>query len=279
MSVKAPTRALVVEDIETWVGILSRAARRAGVSEIVICESLDEARDALRGARFDVAILDIGLDAADDLNTDGIKVLEAIREVDGGSTRCVLVTGWEGGDRLALQSEAQEKYGVDWAFMKEKYDRRAFIAKLTELLEQAAASRFDKTPMGNLGADMQLTVFEGLLLEALFPQNGVHTVRTLVSRLLGSAIPIVALHPDLPMTTGPDGVTVGLYWSRALSSAVAIGLAPATVWPDDETTIPDSLSRLLPEGVEPELIDSTRERNIQGRLWELPDISRDVFPV
>lgn len=278
MSVKAPTRALVVEDQPTWVGILSRAARRAGVSEIVICESLDEAREELRSARFDVAILDIGLDAADDLNADGIKVLEAIREVDGGSTRCVLVTGWEGGDRLALQSEAQEKYGVDWAFMKEKYDRRAFIAKLTELLEQAAASRFDKTPMGNLAANIQLSIFEDRLLRALSTNGGVQTVSTLVSRLLSSSIPIVALHPDLPMETGPDGVTVGLYWSRALSTAVAVGLAPAAKWPDDERKIPGSLSRLLPDGVAPELIDSTKERNIQGRLWELPEIARGEFP-
>ena len=78
---RAPTRALIVEDIETWIYTLDRAARRAGASEIVACESLDAAREALRSARFDVAILDIGLDPGDDLNSDGIKVLEAIRGV------------------------------------------------------------------------------------------------------------------------------------------------------------------------------------------------------
>lgn len=275
---RAPTRVMVVEDVESWVGILSRAARRAGISEVIPCESLQAARDALRKARFDVAILDIGLDEADDLNADGMKVLETIREVDSGSTRCVLVTGWQGGDRLALQSEAQEKYGVDWAFMKEKYDAHALIEKLTELLEQAAASRLDKTPMENLGAGMEPFLFQHRLLEALSPRGGVQTVYTLVSRLLGAAIPIVAAHPDRPMETGPDDMTVGLYWSRALSTAVAVGLAPAAAWPDDESVVPENLRRLLPEGVEPELIDSTRERNIQGRLWELPGIDRDEFP-
>jgi CheY-like chemotaxis protein len=276
--VKAPTRALVVEDIESWISILSRAARRAGISEVVTCENLQAARDALRRARFDVAILDIGLDQADDLNADGIKVLEAIREVDSGSTRCVLVTGWQGGDRLALQSEAQEKYGVDWAFMKEKYDSHALIDKLTGLLEQAAASRLDKTPMENLGADMEPFLFQDLLLEALTPHGGIQTVFTLVSRLLGNAIPILARHPGRPMATGHDDVTVGLYWSRALSTAVAVGLAPAAAWPDDESGPPESLARLLPAAVKPELIDGTRERNIQGRLWELPGIERDEFP-
>jgi CheY-like chemotaxis protein len=276
--VRAPTRALIVEDVPSWIGILSRAARRAGVSEVVTCEDLEAARDALRGARFDVAILDIGLDPADDLNADGVQVLEAIRKVDGGGTRCVLVTGWKG-DLLALQSEAQEKHGVDWAFMKERYDPHALIGKLTELLEQAAASRLDQTPMENLGADMEPFLFEDQLIRALSPHGGVQTVYTLVSRLLGAAIPIVAMHPGHPMETGPDHMTVGLYWSRALCTAIAVGLAPAAAWPDNPGVLPESVRQLMPEGAEPELIDSTRERNIQGRLWELPGIDRNEFPM
>jgi CheY-like chemotaxis protein len=277
--VRAPTRALIVEDVQSWVGILSRAARRAGVSEVITCEDLEAARNALRGARFDVAILDIGLDPADDLNADGVKVLEAIRKIDGGGTRCVLVTGWKGGDRLALQSEAQEKHGVDWAFMKERYDAHALIGKLTELLGQAAASRLDQTPMENLGAEMEPFLFEDQLIRALSPHGGVQTVYTLVSRLLGAAIPIVAMNPRHPMETGADDMTVGLYWSRALCTAIAVGLAPAAAWPDDPSVVPESVRRLMPEGMEPELIDSTRERNIQGRLWELPGIDRNEFPM
>jgi CheY-like chemotaxis protein len=276
--VRAPTRALVVEDVPSWVGILSRAARRAGISEVVTCEDLKAARDALRGARFDVAILDIGLDPDDDLNTDGIRVLEAIREKDGDGTRCVLVTGWQGGDRLAVQSAAQEKHGVDWAFMKEKYDAQALIDKLSELLEQAAASRLEKTPMENLGAEMEPFLFQDQLLRALSPHGGVQTIYTLVSRLLGAAIPIIAQDPNRPMETGPGGMTVGLYWSRALRSAVAVGVASAAAWPDDKSVVPDSVRRLLPPDTRPELIDSTRERNIQGRLWELPGLDRDEFP-
>jgi CheY-like chemotaxis protein len=276
--VRAPTRALVVEDVESWVGILSRAARRAGVSEVVSCQDLPTAKDALRKARFDVAILDIGLDPNDDLNIDGTKVLEEIRNVDSGSTRCVLVTGWQGGDRMALQSEMQEKHGVDWAFMKENYDLHALIDKLSELLEKAAVSRLEKTPMEYLGADMEPFLFQHRLLEALSPHGGVQTVYTLVSRLLAAAIPIAAQHPGHPMETGEDRMTAGLYWSRALATAVAVGLAPGSAWPNDESVIPASLRGLLPEALQPELIDRTRERNIQGRLWELPGIDREEFP-
>lgn len=276
---RAPTRALVVEDIESWRYTLSRAARRAGASEVVTCENLHMVETALRASRFDVAILDVGLDPDDDLNSDGIKALEAIREIDDGGTRCVLVTGWQGGDVLDLQSYAQQKFGVDWSFMKSKYEARALIAKLTELLEQASERRLAQTtPMGNLGASMEPFLFESQLLSALSPKDGMPTLYSLVARLLGSAIPIIARHPGKPMEKGPDGVCYGVYWSRALATAVAVGLAQAIGWPGDESVVPASLRRLLPTDIEPDLIESVRERNIQARLWELPGLDRDEFP-
>ena len=277
---KAPTRALIVEDIGTWVYTFNRAARRAGASEVIACASLTEATEALRSARFDVAILDIGLDPDDDQNSDGIKVLEAIRQSDGDSTRCVLVTGWQGGDRMDLQSFAQQKFGVDWAFMKEKYDARSVIAKLTELLEGSTARRLSlATPMANLGSNVKPFPFEAELLDALDPKGGVQTLYSLASRLLSSVIPLLAENPARPMEKGPDGVYVGVYWSRTLSAAVGVGLAPADRWPEDAAVVPASLSDLLPTGVTPDLLEDVRVRDIGGRLWELPGLDRSSFSV
>ena len=276
---RAPTRALIVEDIGTWVYTFDRAARRAGASEVVACESLRAAKEALRTARFDVAILDIGLDPDDDQNSDGIRVLEAIRQTDGDSTRCILVTGWQGGDLLDLQSYAQQKFGVDWAFMKSKYDARSVIGKLTELLEGAAARRLSQaTPMANLGADVKPFLFEGELLDALSPSGGVQTLYSLASRLLGSVIPLLADKPAQPMEKGPDGVCVGVYWSRTLSAAVAVGLAPEDSWPEDAAVVPAALSQLLPAGITPDLLEAVRVRDVGGRLWELPGLDRNSFP-
>jgi CheY-like chemotaxis protein len=277
--VRAPTRALIVEDIGTWVYTFDRAARRAGASEVVACESLRAAREALRTARFDVAILDIGLAPDDDQNSDGINVLEAIRQTDGDSTRCILVTGWQGGDLLDLQSYAQQKYGVDWAFMKAKYDARSVIGKLTELLEGAAARRASQaTPMANLGAGQEPFLFEAQLLDALSPNGGVQTLYSLTSRLLSSVIPLLTDKPALPMEKGPDGVCIGVYWSRTLSAAVAVGLAPETSWPEDAAAVPASLSHLLPAGITPDLLEAVQVRNVGGRLWELPGLDRNSFP-
>lgn len=278
---KAPTRALVVEDIESWAFTLARAARRAGASEVVVCASPQQVQDALRVHRFDVAILDIGLDPDDDLNADGVAVLELIRKTDGGSTRCVLVTGWQGGDRLALQSEVHLRHGIDFAYMKEKYEALTVIAKLSELLERAPERRLAQaTPMENLSARMDPPfVFDNMLLTALKPVGGMQTLFSLASRLVGSVTPLIALRTDKPMETGSDGVCAGVYWSRALGSAVGVALSPATPSSRDESgPVPASLAHMLPTSVTPDLIESVRERNVVGGLWELPGLERNEFP-
>jgi hypothetical protein len=277
--VKAPTRALVVEDIDSWVYTLSRAARLAGASEIVVCADLDEVRTALRHARFDIAILDVGLDKDDDVNADGITALELIRAADGGGTRCVMVTGWQGGDRMDLQAAAQQKYGIDWAYMKEKYEAHAVIAKLTELLEQAPERRLSLvTPMAALGADVEAFRFESQLLRAISPTGGVQTLYSAASRLVSSAIPFLAQNPAAPMAQGADEVWVGVYWSRALATAVAVGLASAKIWPKEDGDAQPALDRYLPAGVTPDLIGHVSERNVLGWLWELPGLDRGHFP-
>ena len=80
------------------------------------------------------------------------------------------------------------------------------------------------------------------------------------------------------MHKGPDGTCIGVYWSRTLSAAVAVGLAPAESWPEEEGAMPASLAHLLPDGITPDLLEAVRERNVQGRLWELPGLDSSSFP-
>jgi hypothetical protein len=276
----APTRALVVEDIDSWAFTLERAARRAGASEVVRCPSLQAVRDMLPSFRFDIAILDIGLDPDNDLNADGIRALKAIREADGDSTRCVLVTGWQGGDRMALQSSAHLEHGVDFAFMKEKYDAPVVTAKLTELLAKAPERRLAQgTAMASLSAGMNPPFrFERWLLDALSPSGGIQTVYTLVNRLLRDVTPAIAKHHDPPLEMGADDVCAGVFWSRALGCAIGVGLAPAATW-NGSAGVPAGLARMLPDEMVPDRITEAHEKNIAGRVWEMPGIGRDQFPV
>jgi ActR/RegA family two-component response regulator len=275
---KAPTRALVVEDIDSWVFTLTRAARRAGASEIVTCSDLDSLHEALRTARFDIAIVDVGLDPDDDTDDDGVRALEMIRTFDGEGTRCVLVTGWQGGDRLSLQADLVHRLGVEWAYMKEKYDAHAIIAKLTELLEDAMERRISvTTPMANIGASVEPYLFEGELLRRLSPTGGVSTLYTLVSRLVAPSLPLVAKEPLAPMASAPGGSLLGPYWSRGLATAVAVELDTSDVSRDLDSVAADVTKRLSLQHP-PELLMQVTQRNVAGRLWELPGVSRSEFP-
>ncbi len=275
---KAPTRALVLEDIELWVGIFGRAARRAGVSEIVTCRDLDDLRSELRKVRFDVAIVDIGLDPDDDVNSDGVRALEMIRAADGDGTRCVLVTGWQG-DRMDLQADVTRRLGVEWAYMKEKYDARALINKLSELLADAPERRVSAalSPMANLCACADPMRFEAGLLAALSPSGGITTLYDLCSRLLTPASPIVAYDQDDPMVA-VDGSVAGRYWSRALGGAIAVELSGAASGPEGHEDLKEALRSRYALSEPPELLLETSQRSVSGRLWELPGIDRDDFP-
>jgi hypothetical protein len=180
---------------------------------------------------------------------------------------------------MDLQAAAQQKFGIDWAYMKEKYEAHKMIPKLTELLEQVETRRLPQTTsMANLGASVEPIYFEYQLLDALCPYDGVQTLYSLVSRLLSSAIPIIAMYPARPMEKRSDGVWVGLYWSRPLATAVAVGLAPAVGWKDYEDNVPADLGHLLPVGVVSDLIGRVQEANVQGQLWRLSGLDRDKFP-
>lgn len=276
----APTRALVVEDIDSWAFTIERAARRAGASEVVRCPSLPAVRDVLRRFRFDIAVLDIGLDPDNDLNADGIGALKAIREADGDSTRCVLVTGWQGGDRMALQSEAHLDHGVDFAFMKEKYDAPVVTAKLTELLAQAPERRRKQgTAMASLSAGIDGPWgLERWLLDALSPgPGGIQAVYKLVDRLLRDVTPAIAMHQNPPLEKGQDGICTGVYWSRALGCAIGVGLAPTDAW-NGSAGVPAGLASRLRGEVVPDRITEAHEKDLAGRVWEMPGIERDQFP-
>ena len=84
--------------------------------------------------------------------------------------------------------------------------------------------------MANLGAShASRSALKAQLLDALYPSGGSPDPLLAGARRLRSVMPLLAEQAARPMERGPDGVCVGVYWSRALSAAVAVGLAPAAV--------------------------------------------------
>jgi DNA-binding NtrC family response regulator len=82
-------RVLVVDDQRSAVRVITQLLRGIGVSEIMEAMSLAQAREALAGAPFDIAFVDIRLSDAPQ-NRDGLTLLAEIREKY--STAVVMVT-------------------------------------------------------------------------------------------------------------------------------------------------------------------------------------------
>jgi DNA-binding response OmpR family regulator len=274
----APTRAIIVEDVEAWMFSFQRAARLAGISETYACSNLGQVREALRQARFDIAILDLGLDPDDDLNSEGAEALEMIRSQDGPATQVVLVTGWQGGDRMSMQSSLTNRFGVDWAYMKDRYEANDLIEKLSELLTQTRSRQAGApvAPMGDLEGEADSMRFQSDLLGRLKPTGGVETLFTLVGHLLSPVVPLIASTPQQPMVYGPDATCLGVYWSRALAAAVAVELSSRPDSAKDEDALDTVRQRL---GIDRVVLQSrASQKNLVGRLWELPGLERIEFP-
>ncbi len=179
---------------------------------------------------------------------------------------------------MSLQAEAHLDHGVDFAFMKEKYDAPVVTAKLTELLAKAPDRRRGQgTAMESLSAGIDPPfAFEHWMLDALSPAGGIRTVYTLVNRLLRDVTPAIAKQPNPPLEKGTDGVCTGVFWSRALGCAVGVGLAPTDVW-NGSAALPAGLAGMLRGEVMPDRITEAHERNLAGRVYEMPGIERDQF--
>ena len=281
---KAPTRAVIVEDIDSWAFNLKRVVRRAGASEVETCKNLDELHAELRRARFDIAIIDIGLDPNDNADASGVQALEMIRATDGASTRCVLVTGWQGGDRMSMQADLAARFRVEWAFMKEKFDPDTATEKLSELLDGAPQRRISgRTPMANLAAAAEPMQFEASVLRTLAPTGGAVTLYALAETLLEPVVPLVAADPTAPLRAldeRPDGVPslIGQYWSRARSAAVAVEFTTPPAELADHDALKLALTQAFTLPALPELLFEANRRNLLGRIWEFPGVGREFFP-
>jgi ActR/RegA family two-component response regulator len=100
---------LIVEDDDDWSAIYRRAARSEGLTTVRVAKDLSQLDDALREMTFAVALVDIGLDVADDRNVDGLLALERVRKL-GDDTSLIVVTGRSGRDVLPITRDALKKY-------------------------------------------------------------------------------------------------------------------------------------------------------------------------
>jgi len=86
------TKLLVVDDIVDWQKTLKGVLEDHGY-DVAVAGSMDDAISLLDQRPFDLALLDMRLDEADEGNEDGLKLAETIRD-RWPQVRIVIVTGY-----------------------------------------------------------------------------------------------------------------------------------------------------------------------------------------
>src|SRR5512133_2496351 len=131
--------ALVVEDDRSWQQILSEILVDCGM-EVTTINNLDDAIFELKTKPHRLAIVDLSLSPNDHNNFDGLRVLEAVRNMDP-NCRTVLLTGFA---TVELAVTALTDYGVFSFLRKESFHRGQF----RELISRALASAPQTVPAG-----------------------------------------------------------------------------------------------------------------------------------
>lgn len=141
-------RALLVDDDPSWRDILSELLEDAGF-EVDVAETLSEALRLVQSRVHRVAVVDLSLDATDHRNSDGLTILQEIKQKDPGC-QAILLTG-HATVELAVQV-ITEKRAVT-CLRKETFSRAEFRDLLDNTSRAAPAfpPPVDSTQSSNQG--------------------------------------------------------------------------------------------------------------------------------
>jgi CheY-like chemotaxis protein len=225
---------LIVEDEDEWRGVYSRAVDSRGSSRrIMVAEDLAAAKRLILAARFAVAFVDVGLDASDDQNVDGLQVMRWLRDT-GDGTSIIVVTGRSGQDALRIGRDAIKEYGAfdtvgkstvtpaqlrnlldggleAFRDSQEKRDGKAGGTAARDALRGQPAD-----PAGSQVWDLQV-------MEATGFKGSVDRFYQFLGDLLGSYLPVVGRRPGEPAVVDASaGLVHGDYWSRAQAGGIVV---------------------------------------------------------
>ena len=139
-------RALVVEDDTSWQQILSEILTDIGLI-VDVAGELDGALRCLKSDPHRLAIVDLSLAGGDHHNSDGLRILEAVRRLDPGC-RTILLTGFA---TVELAVSVLTEYGAFTFLRKENFHRSQFRELVGRALASAPAP--ESTSSESVGAD------------------------------------------------------------------------------------------------------------------------------
>jgi CheY-like chemotaxis protein len=222
---------LIVEDEKQWRDIYRDAVKGHDPDlTVMTAESRAAAERLIDAAKFAVAFVDISLDTSDGRNTDGLKVMQKIREA-GDQTSIIVVTGRGGQDALSIARDALKKYGAYDTVAKMTTDSdqlaKLLAGGLQEYRQTATASRTAvRDALRGTTAEMS---WDDQVTRAIGYRGDVKNFYGYLLELMGDQLPIVTRDGGQPVTIEPSLRLVhGDFWSRGTAAAgvVCFGAPP-----------------------------------------------------
>jgi len=216
-------KVLVVEDDVSWQGIYKHNIEKSGC-DVAIVGSKTEAFEVLERVSFDLALLDVRLDKADDQNIDGLLVLERISKLKEG-TKSIVVTGH---GTVKITRDALLNYGAADIREKEEINPR-FIRDLVEQqrIHQQQKPKLSGWEYGTLllgkASKEEVFAWESNMQNILKTSGSIDQMYELFQKFVEKLSPILlakhqnGLQPDKNLD-----IARGYVWSKRLAQAVGI---------------------------------------------------------
>ncbi|MEZ5076312.1 MAG: response regulator [Solirubrobacterales bacterium] len=212
---------MIVEDDKDWQDIYLRNAQPVHPGCARVAATLDEAAAAIAEMAFAVAFVDIRLDEADDQNTDGLRVLEILRD-SRDQTSAIMLTGH---GTVAITRDALKEHHAYEAIEKSAVGPEQIhdLVRLgTERCNQEIRVHNPVAPEVLRGR-RAVWDWDSEMLKATGAKGGADVLYRLLESLASPFLPLAQGDDgDLLRYHEDNGLALGAYWSRAIGSAVVV---------------------------------------------------------
>jgi ActR/RegA family two-component response regulator len=216
---------LIVEDEDEWCHIFQRAidSPQSG-HRVEITKNLTTAKQLIEETKFAVAFVDVGLDAKNDRNIDGLQVMEWIR-AKGDETSIIVVTGRTGQDAIKIARDALKEYKAYDTVGKSSVtprEIRELLAGGLESYRKAIASHRVRA-QDVLRGEAAAAIWDNEIMQAIQFGRGISQFYDFLNRLFEEYLPVVSRSAGDHVRADPStGLAYCDYWSRSIAAGVVV---------------------------------------------------------